>query len=80
MSVHTFEGRLELVTPRAVRFQGHFWEAPLWFPLSQITIEPDSEDDPLTVVIRVRDWLALKRGLLEFTFYAKPELEAMDAQ
>lgn len=80
MPVTTFEGRLELVTPKAIRFQSHYWEAPLWFPLSQVFIEPDSEDDESVVILKVKDWLANKRGLLEFTAYNKAELEAMDAQ
>lgn len=80
MGVATFEGRLELITPAAVRFQSHYWESSLWFPRSQIEVIADSEDDPYTVVIKVKDWLVNKRGLLEFTAYNKAELEAIDAQ
>lgn len=75
----TFEGRIELMTGAAMRFQGVYWEGPLWFPLSQVIVEPDNEDTG-HVVLKVKDWLAKKRGLLEFTHYNQHEIEAMNAQ
>ena len=77
--VHTFEGTIELVTGAAIRFQGVYWEGALWFPLSQIEIVPDN-DDTGAVVIHVKDWLARKRQLLEFTHYGAEEIEAMNSQ
>jgi hypothetical protein len=79
MSVTTFEGRIEGYTGAALRFHGVYWEGPLWFPLSQVEI---IEDNPDTghVVLRVRDWLTKKRGMLEFTHYTLEEIKAMDAQ
>lgn len=80
MSVHTFEGRTLFFTGAAVRFQGNYWEGPLFFPLSQVEIIPDSEDDPYQVVLKVKDWLANKRRLLEFTHYGEAEIAEMDAR
>ena len=79
MSVHTFEGRILFYTGAAVRFQGNYWEGPLFFPLSQVEIVPDSEDWPDVVVIHVKDWLANKRKILEFTHYGAQEIAQMDA-
>lgn len=75
----TFEGVIVARTPAAIRFQGIYWEGPLWFPLSQVIIE---EDNPETshYVVKVKDWLPKKKGLLEFTHYGKEEIEGMDLQ
>lgn len=70
----TFEGRIVRSSGSAVRFQGHYWEEALWFPRSQTIIEDDEDG----VVLKVNDWLAKKRDLLEFTHYGAAELEAMD--
>lgn len=80
MSVHVFEGNVQFFTGAAVRFQGVYWEGPLFFPLSQVEIIPDSEDDPTQVVIHVKDWLANKRKLLEFTHYNAEEIAEMDTK
>lgn len=79
MTVTTFEGTIELITPAALRFQGVYWEGALWFPLSQVEIVPDN-DDTGHVILYVRDWLAKKRGLLEFTHYGQEEIAAMNEQ
>lgn len=70
----TFEGRLVNWSGAAVCFQGQYWEGGVWLPRSQVEIE----DDDGGVVIRVKDWLAKKNGLLEFTHYGAAELEAMN--
>ena len=69
----TFEGVLTKGSPAAVCFQGQYWEGELWFPRSQVEIEADGEG----VVIRVKDWLAKKNDLLEFTHYSAAAIEAM---
>lgn len=71
---HTFEGRITKSSMAAVCFQGQYWEGEVWFPRSQTEIEDDDDG----VVIRVKDWLANKLGLLEFTRYGAAELEAMN--
>lgn len=76
---HTFEGVILFRTGAAIRFNGHYWMGSLWFPISQVIIEPDNEDTG-SVVIHVKDWLAKKRQLLEFTHYSAEEIEAMDAK
>ena len=80
---HTFEGVILFRTGAAIRFNGHYWgedaSCALWFPISQVTIEPDNEDTG-SVVLHVKDWLAKKRQLLEFTHYSAEEIEAMDAK
>lgn len=75
----TFEGRIELMTGAAMRFQGVYWDGALWFPLSQVEIVPDN-DDTGHVILKVKDWLAKKRGLLEFTHYCQTEIDAMNEQ
>lgn len=70
----TFEGRITKGSPAAVCFQGQYWEGEVWFPRSQVEIEEDEDG----VVLRLKDWLAKKNGLLEFTRYGVTELEAMN--
>lgn len=77
--VHTFEGVIEVVTGAAVKFHGVYWEGGLWFPLSQVELVEDNPDTG-AAVIHVKDWLARKRQLLEFTHYNAEEVEAMSAQ
>lgn len=69
----TFEGIVIQRTARGVLFQSHFWDAPLWFPSSQMEIEPDGD---LWVVARVKDWLITKKGMLEFTYYTEDAIKA----
>ena len=80
---HTFEGYIEIVTGAAIRFKGVYWgddaSPGLWFPLSQVDIIPDN-DDTGAVVMRVKDWLAKKRGLFEFTAYTNDEIASMSEQ
>ena len=78
MGAHTFEGVVEVVTPSAVKFRGVYWDGGVWFPLSQIEVTDDNEDTG-AVVLQVKDWLARKRGLMEFTHYGEAEIEAMNA-
>jgi hypothetical protein len=72
-----FEGRIEQTSSKAILFQSHYWDAPLWFPMSQIRIFPDGE---FFHVIDVRDWLTDKRNILEFTPYAAEQIEAINGQ
>lgn len=76
----TFEGIPLLITGAAIRFQGVYWEGPLWFPRSQIILEDDDDIDSPFKILKVKNWLADKRGLLEFTHYSAEEVEAMNAQ
>ena len=78
MAVSTFEGNVLVNTGRALRFQGYYWDGPLWFPTSQLTVTEEGELGHM--VIEVRDWLVKKRGLLEFTQYDAEQIEKMDAQ
>jgi hypothetical protein len=73
----TFEGQITKHSGAAVCFQGQFWETGVWLPRSQIVVEDDEEEG---VVVKVKDWLARKNGLLEFTHYSAAELEAMNGQ
>ena len=68
----TFEGMILARTARAVLFQSNYWDAPLWFPVSQANIVPDGD---MSVVIHVKEWLTTKRGLLEFTAYSENEIK-----
>lgn len=71
----TFEGVIETYTSKAILFHGWYWEAPIWLPRSQITLE---EDSGISFVVHVKDWLCNKKGLLEFTPYSAEEIERMD--
>ena len=68
----TFEGRILFWTQRSIFFQCHYWEGAVFFPISQLEIEPDGDEG---YVIRVRDWLTNKRGILEFTHYNEADIE-----
>lgn len=70
----TFEGVVVAETARAILFQGHYWEAPLWFPMSQLVMKV-TYDEPMEAVIKVRGWLCRKRGVQEFTHYSQEEIE-----
>lgn len=70
----TFEGTVLQRTARGILFQSHFWDAPLWFPSSQCRTEPDGDFD---VVFFVKEWLAGKRGILEFTYYSEDEIKTI---
>lgn len=72
MAFDTFEGYVEARSPKAMLFQSHYWEAPVWFPTSQIEVEHEESGG---VVVRVKDWLTRKRGILEFTHYTAEYLE-----
>lgn len=67
----TFEGYVLARSPKAVLFQGHYWGSGLWFPVSQIQV---IEDGPMSVVMRVKDWLAGKRDIREFETYNEEEI------
>lgn len=69
-----FEGVITKSSMAAVCFKGQYWESGVWFPRSQMIIEDDDEG----VVVKIKDWLAKKNGLLEFTHYGAAELEAMN--
>lgn len=74
MAWSTFEGVIITHTAKAVLFQSWYWEDGMWFPTSQVRWQ---EDGPVSCVIEVRDWLANKNGLLEFTQYTSQQLEVM---
>lgn len=74
--MNKFEGYVLVMTARAILFQGHFWGAALWLPLSQIEVEDDL--DSTEYVVTVKDWLCKKKRLLEFTPYSEEEIRAMD--
>jgi hypothetical protein len=69
----TFEGVALIQTARAMLFQSHYWEAPLWFPMSQIETHV-TYDEPLETVIKVKTWLCKKRGIHEFTNYSEEDI------
>jgi hypothetical protein len=70
-----FEGYVTANTPKAILFHGHYWEEPVWLPLSQVTMVLD--EDGWDVVLSVVDWLSKKNELIEFTY--RPRSETMDA-
>lgn len=72
MAVDVFEGSILGSTSKAVEFQSVYWEGGVWFPKSQVEIE---EDGDMTIVLKVKDWLTRKRGILEFTHYGQKEIE-----
>lgn len=72
---HTFEGLTLFYSQRSVLFQCHYWDGPLWFPLSQTEIIEDGDDSH---VLRLSDWLAKKRGILEFTHYSTEEIDRIN--
>jgi hypothetical protein len=75
----TFEGEIHTRTGRAIRFQSYYWEAPLWFPLSQVEIFQDP-DAPFEVVLVAKPWIAKVKNVYEFTHYTQEEIEKRDAQ
>jgi hypothetical protein len=64
-----FEGWVTAVSPKSVLFWGHYWGAPMWFPMSQIELQ----DDDSGHVLILSGWLAHKRGLSEFVQYSEEE-------
>jgi hypothetical protein len=76
MGVHTFEGVILQRSARALMFQSHYWEGGVWFPNSQVEVLPDGD---MSVVVHVNDWLASKRGILEFTPYSVHDIERIAA-
>lgn len=72
----TFEGVTLAQTARAILFQSHYWEAPMWLPTSQIEVEV-TFDEPLETVIKVKSWLCSKRGFHEFNHYTDEEIKKM---
>lgn len=75
MAYTTFEGTISLWTNAAVHFQSVYWEAPMWLPISQIIIERDGDG---YYVVKLKDWLAGKKRLYEFTHYGEAEIEEID--
>lgn len=71
--VSTFEGNILRRTQRGVLFIGNYWEAPLWFPISQMAIDQDI--DSLESVVKIKSWLCRKRGINEFTHYSEEEIQ-----
>ena len=67
----TFEGIVHMRTTKAVLFQGWYWGASLWLPMSQIEVVPDG---PMSVVVKVKDWLAGKKDLREFETYTEEQI------
>lgn len=73
----TFEGVVLFTTGKAIAFQSHYWDSFLFLPMSQITIE--QEDSGFSYVVHVKDWLAKKRNLMEFTHYSAEQIEEIAA-
>ena len=69
----TFEGQILVNTARAIRFQGNYWEASLWFPKSQIEIVEDP-DSPFEVVVKAKPWIAKVKDVQEFKHYTEEEI------
>jgi hypothetical protein len=76
---HTFEGTVHVMSARALLFQSHYWEAPMWLPLSQVEIIQDF-DSPLETVVKVSAWLCGKNELSEFTRYTEEDMEKRNMQ
>lgn len=68
-----FEGTIHAQTKAGLLFQGNYWDGPLWLPKSQVEVIYD--DDAWEVVVFVKEWLARKRSLFEFTYYTEQEIE-----
>lgn len=66
-----FEGVIHAHSAKAIFFQSWYWEEGLWLPKSQVRMFEDGESD---YVIDVRDWLAEKNGLMEFTPYTAQQI------
>jgi hypothetical protein len=64
---------------RALLFQSHYWEAPMWLPLSQVEIIQDF-DSPLETVVKVSAWLCSKNELSEFTHYTEEDMGKRNMQ
>lgn len=69
--MNTFEGYVIAESPKAIRFWGHYWWAPIWLPKSQIIMYEDGKSH----IVKVKPWLCDKRGLREFHEHTKEELE-----
>lgn len=70
---HIFEGLIWFITPKAILFQSHYWEGPLWFPMSQVEIIHNWDSEEKVVI--VQPWLCNKRKIHEFVFYSEEEIE-----
>lgn len=68
----TYEGRILAVVGRTFLFQSHYWHGPIFLPISQVTVEPDGEMD---CVIHLKDWLARKNDIPEFTELTQEEVD-----
>lgn len=75
----TFEGVVHVMSARALLFQSHYWEAPMWLPLSQVEIIEDF-DCPLETVVKVSAWLCGKNDLKEFSHYTTEDMEKRNIQ
>ena len=73
----TFEGTVQQATTRAVVVHGVYWEDGIMFPRSQVEVMED--DGSEFKIIRVAEWLARKRGLLEFTHYTKEQVAEINS-
>jgi hypothetical protein len=70
----TFEGVIHFTSARAILFQSHYWEGPIWLPLSQIEMYPDY-DSAFEVVVKVSSWICGKNELEEFTYYSEEDVK-----
>lgn len=75
MSRNQFEGVIHVTSGKAIFFQSHYWDSPIWLPRSQIFLREESEYE---YVVLVKDWLCNKKGLMEFTQYSEQQIEEMD--
>tara|TARA_Y100000310_G_scaffold324866_1_gene387318 strand:+ start:9931 stop:10173 length:243 start_codon:yes stop_codon:yes gene_type:complete len=78
MSESQFEGTVIGESVSAVLFQGVYWAGGVWLPKSQIRLEEDLPDS-FFQILYVKDWLANKNGILEFTEYSESEIEGFNS-
>ncbi len=64
-----FIGYVIADTNRAILFHDHFWESPVWWPKSQISVFQN--DDTQEVSVSVAEWLCEKNHIQEFKY--RPE-------
>lgn len=62
---HEFLGFVVEDTPKAVLFWCHYWEAPDWFPRSQITML--NTFDSIEVKILASPWICKAKNVKEAT-------------
>ena len=57
-----FTGTIESRTSKAILFQGDYWDAGEWLPLSQVIVENDGDAEGNRAVVKIKEWLCKKNG------------------